>query len=298
MTRKIGDAVVTRIEESIGPLFDPGFFFPDWREDVLREHGHWLVPTHLAPDSGKLILSIHSWLIRTRHHTILLDTCAGNDKHRPAIPHFHMRKTPYLARLAAAGVATEAVDFVLCTHLHSDHVGWNTRLVDGRWVPTFPNAKYVFSKNERDYWDPARGLLGGTDGAAHAKSRFAGVFEDSVLPVIAAGQEMIVEGEYRLGDELSIEPAPGHTPGHVVVKLRSRDEEGVFTGDVLHHPIQIHHPEWNSVVCVLPEAARHTRRRILEHCAAEGSLMLPAHFAAPHAARIRRRGERFEFTLE
>jgi glyoxylase-like metal-dependent hydrolase (beta-lactamase superfamily II) len=245
-----------------------------------------------------LLMSFHSWVVRTRHHTILVDSCAGNDKNRPGSPRFHMLKQPYLERLKAAGVEPDDVDFVLCTHLHGDHVGWNTRLVDGRWVPTFPKAKYVFSKIERDYWDPTRGLPDGSGGKAHVGTRYAFPFEDSVLPVIAAGQAMIVDGEHQLGDGMLIEPAPGHTPGHVTLRLRSRNQEGLFVGDILHHPIQVHYPDWNSRVCTLQEVARKTRRRVLEDCAEHNSVMLPAHFASPHGCRIGRRGDRFSLTFE
>jgi glyoxylase-like metal-dependent hydrolase (beta-lactamase superfamily II) len=296
-TQTIGEVSLTRIEESLGPLFEPGFFLPGWQPGTLEEHRHWLVPQHLDPVSGKLILSVHSWLVRTQHHTILIDACAGNNKQRRAQPHFHLQRRPFLERLAAAGAAPEDIDYVLCTHLHADHVGWNTRLVDGRWVPTFPRATYVFSQIERDYWDPTRGLADGS-GGPKLEAHHIAVFEDSVLPVIASGQAMIVGGEHRIGDDLAIEPAPGHTPGHFVVTLRSRQAEGMFIGDALHHPIQIYHPEWNSRVCILPEIARRTRQRILEACAERDILMLPAHFGAPYTARVRQAGGRFSACFE
>lgn len=285
----IGDVSITRIEESLEPDFEAPALFAQWQPDTLATHRHWLVPNHYSESDGRLILSIHSWLIKTRHHTILVDACGGNDKERPLFARFHRRKSPYLERLKAAGATPEDIDFVLCTHLHIDHVGWNTRLVDGRWVPTFPRAKYIFSKTDRDFWNPALNPMELTTGAGP----LAGIFEDSVLPVIAAKQDMPVEGVHAIEDGLVIEPAPGHTPGHVVLKLHSRGQRGIFSGDTMHHPIQIFHPDWNSSFCTAPEDARRTRRRILEECAEQKAYLMPAHFGSPHAVRVDRRGEAF-----
>ncbi len=291
--RKIGAATVTRIEESHGPGFAPDMLLPDWDPAVLAEHGHWLAPRYYDPAANVLVSSIHSWLIQTPHHTILIDTCVGNHKPRPHFPRFHMRDTPYLARLKAAGVNPGDVDYVMCTHLHVDHVGWNTTLRDGRWVPTFPNAKYVFSRTEHDHWNPALNTTHPPETAA--------VFADSVAPVIAAGQARMVEMTDRLGDTLLIEPAPGHAPGHVVFRLledaNGKGEEGVFIGDVMHHPIQVYRPEWSSRFCTDPREAETSRRRVLEHCAGCAARVFPAHFGAPHTGRVRRDGTgyRFEF---
>ncbi len=136
-----------------------------------------MIPDCFSKAEEKFIASVHSWVLRTKHNTILIDSCAGNDKHRPSLPRFHQLKLPFLERLATAGVTPESVDFVLCTHLHADHCGWNTRLLDGRWVPTFPNAKYVFSKAEQDHWAGPAGRQGFN----------AGVYADSVLPVVESG---------------------------------------------------------------------------------------------------------------
>jgi glyoxylase-like metal-dependent hydrolase (beta-lactamase superfamily II) len=190
-----------------------------------------------------------------------------------------MLDRPYMENFAKAGLKVEDIDYVLCTHLHVDHVGWNTRLRDGRWVPTFPNAKYVFSRTDRDYFDPARGDGGKID--AHAR-----VFNDSVLPILEAKQEMLVDGTMGLGDDLTIEPAPGHSPGHVLITLASQGAEALFTGDIMHNPIQIHHPHWSSAFCSDPDEARRTRRRVLERAAAKGSLIYPQHFAGPHIGRV------------
>lgn len=288
-TSRIGETTVTRVYEQMGPGFPAARMLPGWDPAVLEEHGHWLSPNYYEAASGKFISSIHSWVIRTKHHTILVDTCCGNGKDRPGFERFHMLDTPYLDRLRAAGVAPEEVDFVMCTHLHVDHVGWNTRLLDGRWVPTFPNARYVFSRVEADHWDPAKNTA--------LTPAQAAIFQDSVLPVIAAGQAMVIGMTDQIGDGLLVEPAPGHAPGHVVLRLLSGGDEGIFIGDVMHHPIQVYRPEWSSAFCTDPVQAEASRRRVLEQCCETGALVFPAHFGAPHVGRVRRAGTgyRFEF---
>jgi len=289
---RIGDATVVRIEELLGhSSFPPAGYLAGFEREKLERHLGWLVPDHYDPAADALVTSVHSWLIRTRHHNILLDSCAGNHKNRYWWPRFHQLETPYLERLRGAGVAPEHIDIVLCTHLHADHVGWNTRLQDGRWVPTFPNARYIFSRTESDYWDPGR-----HPGEADDPHRSI-CYRDSVLPVIEAGQAQLVDGAHAIDDSLLIEPAPGHTPGHVLLKLRSPGGGGVFCGDVLHHPLQIYAPHWNSQFCMLPEQARATRRRVLEYCAAERNLLLPAHFGPPHVVAVKRSGDGFEATF-
>jgi len=290
-TRGIGEITVTRIEEMLRPGMEPAAMFPAWRPEMLEDNRHWMVPNCYDESLGRFISSLHSWVVRTRHHTIVVDTCAGNHKPRPAFERFHMLNTPWLDRLAAAGVAPEQVDFVMCTHLHIDHVGWNTRLVDGRWVPTFPNAKYVFSRIDRDYWDPAKG-----DAAKQPVN--AGVFEDSVAPILEAGLDMIVDGAGQIGDGLLIEPTPGHTPGHVVLKVQSGNEEGVFTGDLMHHPIQVFHPRMSSIFCEDPVQSADSRERVLEYCADRNCRIFPAHFGAPHAGRVLRRGAGLAFEFD
>ncbi len=275
----IGAAEVMRIEESYEPNFDAAHFFPDWRPEAIAPHLAWMAPDHYDPASRWLKLSIHSWLIRVGGRIILIDTCVGNHKPRPARPKWHLMETRWLARLAEAGLRPEQVDLVMCTHLHVDHVGWNTRLENGRWVPTFPNARYVFSKTDYEPYhavdrDPAN------PPANHGSVR------DSVLPVVEAGLAEMVSGAQAIDEHLAVTPAPGHTPGTVVVSLASRGAEAIFCGDVLHHAIQVHFPDWCSFVCTDPPSARQSRRRVLERCAGSGALLMPTHFGAPFVCRI------------
>ncbi len=279
-TWHIGAITVTRVEEQFGnPNYPPEQYFTGFEREVLERHRHWLAPNHYAPETDRLVTSVHSWLIRTPRHTILLDCCGGNHKHRPWLPRFHQQDRPFLSRLREAGAAPEDIDMVLCTHLHEDHSGWNTHLKDGRWVPTFPNAKYLFSKKENDYWDPAQ-----HPGDEHPVRNV--VYRDSVLPVIESGQATLLEGAHAIDDSMLIEPASGHTPGHVLLKMSQGGERAVFSGDIMHHVLQVYAPHWNSRFCELPQEARATRKRVLEHCAEQGALLFPAHFGAPFVAAI------------
>lgn len=281
---RIGAATVTRIEESYEANFEARSFFADWSDAAIAPHLHWLAPAHYDSESGWLKLSVHSWLVRVGGRTVLIDGCVGNRKPRPRFPRWNMMETRYLDRLAAAGVRPEEVDVVMCTHLHSDHVGWNTRLENGRWVPTFPNARHVWSRADFDHHlaldaDPASGPLP--------------AFRDSVLPVVEAGLADMVDGAHALDEHLAIDPHPGHTPGTIAISLASRGAGTVFCGDILHHAIQVHHPTWNSFACAHADDARRSRRRVLERCAGSGDLLLPAHFGAPFHCRVESRGAAF-----
>ena len=216
---KLGAATVRRIEESYEPNFDAKMFFPDWKPEVVQQHRDWLMPNHYDEASNSLKLSVHSWLLTVGGKRILIDTCVGNHKSRPHRPKWHLMETTYLERLKAAGVEPDQVDMVMCTHLHVDHVGWNTRLENGKWVPTFKNAKYVFSRTDYDHYlkldnDPKTGPAN------------AGSFRDSVLPVVEAGLTQMVEGAAQLDENLKVEPAPGHTPGTIAIKFESQGEKG------------------------------------------------------------------------
>jgi glyoxylase-like metal-dependent hydrolase (beta-lactamase superfamily II) len=284
---RIGDFAVQRIVEFEGPAFAPDEFFPDFDPEVVRANAALLGPSLVDPASGKLCFSFHSFVVKTGRHTILIDSCLGNDKERPTRPQWHRMRTPFLADLARAGVKPEDVDFVMCTHLHWDHVGWNTRLVDGSWVPTFPNARYVMARREFEHWQEVHRQ--GVD------SPHRTAFDDSVLPVVRTGQSLLVDDDYALEDGLWFEAAPGHTPGNVVIHARSSGERGVFFGDVLHHPLQLIKPEWSTRACTDMAMSRTTRMRLIEAHAETGNLILPAHFPTPTAGRILRHGAAYRF---
>ena len=283
---RVGGAKVTRIEETYAPAFEASTFFPAWDPQVLSRHSAWMVPDHYDAASGLLKLSVHSWLIEVGGRRILIDTCVGNEKERPTRRMWHRMHTAYLGRLAEAGVQPEDIDVVMCTHLHQDHVGWNTRLVDGRWVPTFPNARYIFSRV--DYEDSLARDLDLKTAPANL-----GSFRDSIVPVMELGLGDIVEPPFRFDEYLTIDPAPGHTPGHIIVNLESGGNRGVFTGDVIHHAIQLYHPDWNCFACADAEMARATRRRVLERCAESDAILAPTHFGAPFACHVEKHENAF-----
>ncbi|MET4604476.1 glyoxylase-like metal-dependent hydrolase (beta-lactamase superfamily II) [Bradyrhizobium sp. JR4.1] len=300
-TYRVGDAAVTRIDELRLAAFKFGALYPDAEPDALERHRDRLEAGSFDPATGTFIQSIHSWLVKTPHHTILIDTATGNDKNRPDIPPLHRLNEPFLARLAAAGVTPEQVDYVLLTHVHADHVGWNTRLVNGRWIPTFPNATYVFSGIEQAYGES---LAAGTEptGAARpdpalgpaARKPADRVYDDSVRPVIEAGlAKLIAVNGDELLEGISFIPTPGHSIDHASIRLVSRGEQALFAGDVMHHPLQVYEPSLNSCFCEFPEAALRSRAAVLENAAELGATVFTTHFAQSSVGRIDRRGDRF-----
>ncbi len=288
---QIGDISIHRILEFEGPLIAPQILLPAATEAGIDRHRSWLEPNLLDRATGNLVLAFHSLVIRTPRHTVLVDTCGGNDKHRPQKERYHLKHHPYLANLSAAGFQPEQIDVVLCTHLHVDHVGWNTRLLDGRWVPTFPNARYLFAREELTFWQSHYATEAFTDDP---------YYEDSILPVIEAGLTEIVDGDYAIDDWVRLVPTPGHTPGHVCVEVASRGARAVMSGDLMHHPVQCAEPGWSSCFCVDAEYSRQTRKAFLAEHAESGALVLPAHFPTPTAGHIVTNGNswRFEFMRE
>jgi glyoxylase-like metal-dependent hydrolase (beta-lactamase superfamily II) len=282
----IGDIEVHRIEEVM--LAEPMTLFPDFQREALDANVGWLAPHYYDAATDTFPTSVHSWLLKTPKLTILIDTCGGNDKTRPLSPRFHQLNTPYLDRLKAAGVTPEQVDYVILTHLHIDHVGWNTRLVNGRWVPTFASAKYITSRTELEAHDPARGAKAKPEGANLP-------FIDSVQPILDAGLMQIVTGDEVLFEGIDLLPIPGHTAGMMAVRVRSRGEEALFAGDIAHQPIQVAFPDWSTKYCADPKLAAASRGRILEHCAETNALLLPVHFGWPFCGRIARKGDGFAF---
>ena len=283
---RCGSIEVMRIKETLGAAFPPAHLLPDLPAEAIERNLGWLAPNHYDPVKKRFVMGTHTWLLRTQRHVILVDTCIGNHKARPNSPGFDNLEQPYLERLAQAGFKPEDVDFVLCTHLHVDHVGWNTQLRDGRWVPTFPNAKVLCSKTE----------LASAEAKANADrpgDDDRAVWQDSLLPVLEAGQLLAVEGRHAIEDGLLVDPTPGHTPGHVVLRAESAGERMLFAGDICHHPLQVYYPDVNSRFCEDAAGARAMRRRVLADCAESGALFAPAHWGPPHAGRVESTGGSF-----
>ena len=282
----LGDLTVHRIVEQILPLSTPREFLPDLTEDVLAANRGWMEPADLDPATGRLVLVIQSYLVRTPHFTVLVDTCVGNHKDRPTRPPWHMRSdNTYMTALAAAGLGVEDIDYVMCTHMHVDHVGWNTKLQDDRWVPTFPKARYVFAEREYAHWS-----------AQHAREPVP-VFADSVLPVIEAGRAEMVSDTHALGDHIRLTPTPGHTPGHVALELGRGRCDAVLSGDLIHTRLQARYPELSPRVDSDPVQAAATRRAFLEKHCDTGTLCCTAHFPTPSTTRVTRWGDGFRCDL-
>ena len=285
--RQLGDMTISRVLEMNSPDFDPFGFFPETTAEDWEPHLEWMKPRAMDPVSGNLYFPMQSYVLRTRHHTILLDSCVGNDKDRPHRPSWHHKTdSTYIDALAAHGLAPGDIDYVMCTHLHPDHVGWNTKLEDGRWVPTFPNAEYVFSRKEFEYW---------RDFSAEKPLEH---IIDSVLPIEAAGRAKLVKSDHAIDDSVWLEPTPGHTPDHFAIRLSSAGEDAVFSGDLMHSPIQCRHPEWAARPDYDREVARQTRRAFLERYCESGVLVCTAHFPLPSAGWIVPEGNAFRFEYE
>ena len=272
----IGAFSVQSVNEATGAYITPADMFPTATPEAVSEHLDWMAPTYFDIASGKLKLTFQSFILQTPNHNILIDTCVGEDKER-ANPDFHMKKWPWMDNLAALGLTPADIDIVMCTHLHPDHVGWNTQLVDGRWVPTFPNAKYVFARDEYAHWEAES-----TAGA----ERVGLTFIDSVLPVMEAGQAVLVDHDHEIETGVWLEQTPGHSPGHVIVNVESDDERGAFIGDLMHHPIQVPHPEWSTCFCWDMEMSAASRSKFVDAQTDSGNLVLPVHFAGATAGHI------------
>jgi len=281
-----GASTLQRIIESEECLLSPFEIFSDCTQEHLDANRDWLMPRFQDPQTGILAITIQSFLVRQNGLTILVDACGGNDKER-ARPHFHRRTWPWLDRLREAGVKPEDIDVVLCTHLHVDHVGWNTRLENGRWVPTFRNARYLVAQREWDYWRTA--------GPA-ALIRTGDFITDSVLPIFDSGQAELIGDEHALKGDIAIEAAPGHTPGLSMLRLRGGGSEAIVCSDLMHHPLQLRYPRWSTRFCVDPTQAARTRENFLQAHAGTGRLIFPTHFPSPTGCTIERAGTAYDFT--
>jgi glyoxylase-like metal-dependent hydrolase (beta-lactamase superfamily II) len=277
----IGDITIHRIIEQETTFLPALEMLPGLTPELLDENRAWMREIGALDAQDALMLCFQSYVVRTPHHTILVDSCIGNDKPRPR-PKWNMKSDDtYMRALAAAGFGVEDIDVVMCTHLHVDHVGWNTRLLDGRWVPTFPNARYVFGRTEFDHWT--------AQNAATPVSPFV----DSVLPVVEARRADIVADDHEIGDHVRLMLTPGHTPGHVAVAFGRGRDDAVVSGDLMHSPIQTRYPEMSVKFDVDQALSAVTRRHFLERYCDTETLCCTAHFPSPSVGKIRRRGDGF-----
>jgi glyoxylase-like metal-dependent hydrolase (beta-lactamase superfamily II) len=280
----IGDVTITSIVERDGPWRKPEDMFPTYDPVIGRRHLAELGPVVFDSASGKMVITYQTFLVRTPKHTILIDTCTGEDKGYAAPMDFP--KQPWLDNFHAAGLRFESIDYVFCTHLHIDHTGWNTMLRGGRWVPTFPNAKYIFHKTEYAYWEAA------TERGANPPGN---VWSFNCRPIVEAGQALLVDDTFQLDDTLSLTPTPGHSPGHCCVNIRSRGQHAVVTGDMMHHALQCREPDWSTIFDTDREQAAQSRRRFLGQVADTSTLLLPIHFPSPTVGLVAAEGECFRY---
>jgi glyoxylase-like metal-dependent hydrolase (beta-lactamase superfamily II) len=274
----VGKVKITKIVE-LETVGSTRFILPLATNEEIQKLP-WLIP-HFATAEGRLKMSIHSLVVETPTRRIVVDTGLGNDKQGRNVPTWNNRNEPFLERMSAAGFPPESVDMVLCTHLHVDHVGWNTKLTGGQWVPTFANARYVFGQTEYEHW---RDYSDTPDKIA--------VFTDSVKPIADAGKADLVASDHRLTEEITLIPTPGHSPGHVSIHVQSDGETGLLTGDVAHHPCQMAHLGWSSTADSDPALSVVSRRELFSRFAGTPTLVIGGHFNAGH---IRREGAAFKY---
>ena len=280
---KIGDVTITKVVE----VEVPGkatWILPDATPENLLAVG-WCQP-HFVSATGDARMSVHALLVESQGQRIVVYTCVGNDKSLPGMKAWHRKQGgSFLEDLTGAGFAPDDVDTVLCTHLHVDHVGWNTRLEDGKWLPTFPNARHLWNRAEYEHW------------SKNDQREYGDVIGESVAPVFEAGLVDLVREDHVVTDEVRLESTPGHTPGHVSVHIRSRGEEAVITGDLMHHPAQVARPEWRSSADWNGEMGETTRREFLARYADQPVLIIGTHFATPTAGHLVRDGESYRLDV-
>jgi glyoxylase-like metal-dependent hydrolase (beta-lactamase superfamily II) len=282
MVIRVGNYSLVPVVEIGEILIPPQTFLTDFSSADIEPHAHWLCPQFMDATSHRCRLSQHAWLIDAKGYRIIVDPCVGHQRNRPMLPYYHRIDSPLMQRLEALGVTPDSVDYVFCTHLHLDHVGWNTRLLNGRYVPTFPNARYLFSSIEDHYWK--RELTGDLPKEEIYND---GVYAECIQPVIEAGLADIVEPGAKIADCLTLIEAAGHTIGHMAGVLESGHEGAVLAGDAFHHPIQVVYPDRHGH-CFDADKARTTRRKLLDLCVERDFWLVPAHFRAPHACKIRK----------
>ncbi|MEG3133094.1 MBL fold metallo-hydrolase [Rouxiella sp. T17] len=274
---QVGRAKITKIPEMAIPEIPGASLFPQWNTEEADTALAGLSEEFFSPDGSQLAISTHSWLIETGTHTVLIDTASGNGKSRPSNPGFHQLDTRWFDNLRAAGVEAEKVDFVLLSHLHVDHVGWCTHLENGEWVPTFPNARYLFSAAEYEFYS----------NPDNVQDPSKGIFADSIDPVVAAGLDTrLAASEASPIPGFQLIRTPGHSHDHYSISFTSAGDQAFFWGDVMHHPVQIRKPEWSSVFCEAPEMATASRKQAMNHALAHQALIFTTHFAGSSVGRI------------
>ena len=279
---EVDDMTIHRIVEDEKGYTPALEFLPGLTPAMLEENRSWMEAAKaLNPADDTLVLCFQSYVVRTPHHTVLIDSCIGNGKTRPRPAWSGKQDTNYMSSLTAAGVGVEDIDFVMCTHLHVDHVGWNTKLENGRWVPTFPNARYLFTQTEYDYWE-----------AENAREPIECIV-DSVLPIVAAGRADLVTNTHALNDYVRLMPSPGHTIDHFAVALGRGADRAVVTGDLIHSPLQAKYPELSMRIDYDAAQGVASRRAFLEKYCDTDTLCCTAHFPSPSAGHIKRWGEGF-----
>ncbi|MFL6797571.1 MAG: MBL fold metallo-hydrolase [Xanthobacteraceae bacterium] len=286
-TLEIGDVTITSIIERDGPWRRPEDMFPAYEPEVGKRHLAALPPFVFDAATGRMVITYQTFVVRTPKRTILVDTCTGEDKGYPAPMDFP--KQPWVDGFRAAGLRFDDIDYVFCTHLHIDHTGWNTRLVDGRWVPTFPNAKYIFHKREYAAWEAATKAGNNPHGS--------NVWLFNCEPVVAAGQALLVDDDFELDDMIWLTPTPGHSPCHCCVNIRSRGQRAVIVGDLMHHALQCREPGWSTIFDWDRDEAARSRRRFLGEIAGTGAFVMPVHFPHPTVGWVEADTERFNYNF-
>jgi len=281
---QVGNCTIHRIVEQEGPFFDVMQFFPTLTKELYEENRGWLQPKFIDAEN-RLMLCIQSYVVKTPHHTIMIDSCVGNHKPRPTRPFWNMMTSDrYEKNLAASGFGVNDIDFVMCTHLHTDHVGWNTKLENGRWVPTFPKARYVFSDRELAHWTQRQ--KDDPDACPWVT--------DSVLPVVAANRVDIVKSAHAFNDLMMLIPTPGHTIDHYSVHLGVRGTDAVVTGDMIHSPLQARYPELGMMSDYDSKIAGQSRRELFGRFCDTSTLFCTAHFPSPSTGRVVRWKDAFD----
>jgi glyoxylase-like metal-dependent hydrolase (beta-lactamase superfamily II) len=271
---KIGKVTVTQIIEMEENKIFSSFIPKAIPEEIKKIE--WLYP-YFVDENGNLKALVQSFLIKSKDKNILIDTCNGNGKNRPNVPEWGNLNTDYLERFNEVGISPNSIDFVLCTHFHFDHVGWNTKMEDGKWVPTFPNARYLFSKEEYEYWikRPEKEMIDDLNG-----------LDDSITPIVDAGLANFVSDDYQIDRNIRLISTPGHTPHHVSVVIESQGKKAIISGDFVHHPCQIAHEDWTSAADTYPEQTVETRKKLLAEIKNTDTLLIGCHFANPVAGKV------------